>query len=504
MDAPRRLSVQAFWGLASWLLPLAIVFLLAPRLLYLLRPERFGVLMIVLVTPIIASQIDFGIASSAVRRFAAALRQGQVDGPAVLLSYFVVFCVIALLFGAAVALSSGWLADLLGFSALLGVESATELTRWCALWGAVTLATGLPSLVARAAQSFAWLAAVQTLATVVLWVGAVLLIGAEQPLRDIVVLGILVSVLSAALMSFAARSAVRWDGPLSFQLSIPTRDMRFASGMFATQIASAIVYQADRILISSFGSPAIAGAYALCVNLANKPLAAVAAITAFAFPHASGLHSSGARDELSDLLHALDRAVTVLVVPLLLPVLWLAQPFLKLWLGGYGTPDLALAFRVLLIAYAVSTFAIPVGHVLAASGRSGPAATFSWLTATVVVVGIIALVPTYGLLGAVAAILAGMSTSLIFSLVARRALALKKSDERWRFWAGVSLGATTQAGTLFLLEGYVVSWWTLLLVGATGWAAFFLVRVIFKVLTPEEVRLFDQLRRTFSLPFRES
>ena len=501
MNAPRRFSVQAFWGLASWLLPLIIVFLLAPRLLNLLGLERFGILMIVLVTPIVASQIDFGIASSAVRRLSADLRQGQIDGPAVLLSYFVVFCVIALLFGAAVALGSGWLAGTLGFSALLGVESATELTRWCALWGAVTLATGLPSLVARAAQSFAWLTAVQTLATAVLWVGALLLIGAEQPLRDIVVLGIMVSVLSAALMTFAARSAVHWDGPLSFRLSIATRDMRFASGMFATQIASAIVYQADRILISSFGSPAIAGAYALCVNLANKPLAAVAAITAFAFPHASGLHSSGARDELSALLHALDRAVTVLVVPLLLPAIWLAQPFLKLWIGAYATPDLALAFKVLLIAYAVSTFAVPVGHVLAASGRSGPAATFSWLTATVVVVGIIALVPPYGLLGAVAAILAGMSTSLIFSFVARRALALKKSDGRWRFWAGVSIGVATQAGTLLLLAGYVWDWWTLVLAGATGWAAFFVVRAILKMLTAEEIRLFDQLRRILPSPF---
>ena len=107
MNAPRRFSVQAFWGLASWLLPLIIVFLLAPRLLNLLGLERFGILMIVLVTPIVASQIDFGIASSAVRRLSADLRQGQIDGPAVLLSYFVVFCVIALLFGAAVALGSG-------------------------------------------------------------------------------------------------------------------------------------------------------------------------------------------------------------------------------------------------------------------------------------------------------------------------------------------------------------------------------------------------------------
>lgn len=498
MNALGRVSVRAFWGLASWLLPLLVVFLLTPRLLHLLGPERFGILMIVLVTPALATQLDFGIALSAVRRLAADLSQGPVDGPGTLFSYTVVFCVIALLFGTMVASASGWLADTLGFTAVLGVEAARELMRWCAVWGAVSVGTAVPALVARAAQSFAWLTAAQTLATVALWLGALLLIGADHPLRDIVALGMLVTVSSAALMTLSMRRAVRWDTSLSFKVSIRARDMRFASGMFVAQIASAIAYQADRILISSFGSPAIAGAYALCANVANKPLAAVVAITSFAFPHASGLHLGGARDELGALLHSLDRAVAVLVVPLLLPALWLAQPFLKLWLKAFGTPDLALAFQVLLIAFAIPAFAVPVGHVLAASGRSGPAAGFSWLTAGVVVGGIIALVPLYGLLGAVIAILAAMSTSLMFSIFARRALALKKSEGQSRFWIGLSLGVATQALVLFTLARFVLDWWTLVLVGASGWAAFFLVRVIFQMLSTEEVRLLARLRKTIS------
>ena len=189
-------------------------------------------------------------------------------------------------------------------------------------------------------------------------------------------LGIAVSALSAVLLAFAVHRMVRWDSTLSFKVSIPARDIHFAGGMFVAQIASTIAYQADRILISSFGSPAVAGAYALCANVANKPLAAVVAITSFAFPHASGLHLGGARDELGALLHALDRAVAVVVIPLLLPALWLAQPFLTLWLGDYATPELALAFQVLLIAFAIPAFAVPVGHVLAASGRSGPGRSF--------------------------------------------------------------------------------------------------------------------------------
>ena len=54
-------------GPASWVLPLGVVFFVSPKLLHLLGAERFGVLMIALVTPLIASQLDFGITSAAVR-----------------------------------------------------------------------------------------------------------------------------------------------------------------------------------------------------------------------------------------------------------------------------------------------------------------------------------------------------------------------------------------------------------------------------------------------------
>ena len=268
--------------------------------------------------------------------------------------------------------------------------------------------------------------------------------------------------------------------------------------MFVSQIASAIAFQADRILISSFGSPAIAGAYALCANVANKPLAAVVAITSFAYPHAAALHVGGANDQLAALLQALDRAVAVLVIPLLLPALWLAQPFLKLWLGVYGTAELALAFKVLLVAFAIPAFAVPVGHVLAASGnptgrpffladrrthggrnhRTGSGIRSAWRCRRRFV---------------------AMSTSLIFSIVARRALGLGKSAAQSRFWAGIALGVATQALVLLPLTSFVDDWWTSSFGGGTdGWLSF-LVRVIFRMLSPEEIRLLGRLRKV--IPF---
>jgi hypothetical protein len=94
-----------------------------------------------------------------------------------------------------------------------------------------------------------------------------------------------------------------------------------------------------------------------------------------------------------------------------------------------------------------------------------------------------------------------MSTSLVFSIFARRMLALKKLKGLSHFWAGVLLGVATQALLLFVFSRFAADWRTLVLVGASGWVAFFLVRVIFQMLSAEEIRLLNQLRRVSLFPF---
>jgi O-antigen/teichoic acid export membrane protein len=71
----------------------------------------------------------------------------------------------------------------------------------------------------------------------------------------------------------------------------------------------------------------------------------------------------------------------------------LAGPFLKLWLGDFGTPELTATFRILLIAFAFPAFAMPVSNVLVASGVSGLSARFAWLTVVVTLGSMIWLIP---------------------------------------------------------------------------------------------------------------
>jgi O-antigen/teichoic acid export membrane protein len=499
----RRLSVRALWGLASWALPLAVVFAVTPALLRALGPERFGVLMIILVTPLLASQFEFGITSSAVRRIAAMLAAGKVDAGRTLVTLEVALGVIGFLLGAAVWIAAASLGQSLGFAQTLGEPASTELVRWCAVWIAVTMALALPGLLARSAQALGLITAVQTIGAIFLWLSALLLARSGRPLADIVAVGIFLSLMSAATVTFATRRHVDWRGPLRVDPAVLSTDVSFSAGMFASQIAGALVYQFDRILVSAVGSPAIAGAYALCANLANKTLAAVVALTSFAYPYAAGLHAQGDAARLAGLLHALDRAVIAIVSPILLPGLLLAGPFLSLWLGEYGTSELATVFRILWLGFAINAFSVPIGSVLAAHGIAGLAARFAWLTALIVVSAILLLVPLWGARGAAFAMFLGMATSPAFNFVARKALALPSAPGRGRFWFGILCGLAVQMLLLIAARPLVSGWTALLLAGAAAVAVFYLVRAIFGLLSPEEERLLTQIaarRRRAQIP----
>jgi O-antigen/teichoic acid export membrane protein len=490
---PRRLSARAFWGLASWVLPLGVVFVVSPKLLHLLGAERFGVLMIALVTPLVASQLDFGITSAAVRRFAARFQVGQVDAGTTLFTLFTCLLVIGLALGAVVWAAAGPVSATLGFAETLGPVQGPELVKACAVWVALSLASLVPGIVARAAQALILISIVQTLTTLALWVGAWLLIRQGSPLVSIVELGLGLTVIAAAATLLAMRRRVDWSSPLRFAPELLTEDARYSAGMFAAQAAGALVNQGDRMLVAALGSPAMAGLYALCVNIANKTVAAVVAITSFVFPHVAGLQSVGQHDATIGLVHALDRAIAALLVPVLAPGLLLAGTFLRLWLGDFATSELAVAFRILMIAFAILALAVPISNVFVASGKSGMSARYSWLTVAVVFGSMSFTVPRFGLIGAAGAMLLGYSTSLLFAARARRVLGIPPAEHRGRFWLGLAVGCAAQAALVVALRPWISGWLGLLALGLAAWASFYLVRAMIAMLTPEEQDLLQRL-----------
>ena len=68
----------------------------------------------------------------------------------------------------------------------------------------------------------------------------------------------------------AARRMIAWHGPLRFDSDMLVREAQSAAGMFAAQAAGTLVNQGDRMIVAALGSTAMAGLYALCVNIAEQ------------------------------------------------------------------------------------------------------------------------------------------------------------------------------------------------------------------------------------------
>lgn len=495
MPQESRLSGRAFWGLASWALPLVVVFIVSPKLLHALGADRFGVLMIALVTPLIAAQLDFGIASTAVRYIAAASRGGVVDAGETLLSLFAAFFLIGFAYGAVLWICAGAISEVLGFQAALGATEGRALVRACAVWFAFSLWTMLPGVTARAFQCLLLIAVLQTLSTLALWVTAWLLIREGRSVEAVAWLGIGLGIVISAITLASLSRHIDWKQRVRLRLGILKSEVGFSAGMFAAQAANAFSYQGDRLLVSTLASPAVAGLYALCVNVANKTTAAVAAMSGFAFPHAAELLAANRSERIGGLLQSLDRAITVLIVPVVLPALLLAEPFLALWIRDFATQEVVFAFRILVVAFALPAFAVPLSNVLAGVGRSDLLARFAWLTVVVLFVSSALLVPRLGLVGAALAMLCANSTTFLFSRIGRRALQLGPVKGRARFWVGILLGCLVQLAPLLWLTRNAASWAVLLAGGLITWALFYLTRMALRILSPEERDLIERARR---------
>jgi O-antigen/teichoic acid export membrane protein len=337
---------------------------------------------------------------------------------------------------------------------------------------------------------------VQTSMTVALWVGAWALLVNTDSLFLVVTLGIVLTLVAAVTTLWWVRHLIAWRSSWRPRAALLMQDGRFALGMFAAQAAGALVYQGDRLLVAALGTTAMAGLYALSVNITNKTAAAAAAINSFVVPRAASLQSVGSFSATVSLVHSLNRAVAALVVPTLVPALMLAEAFLVLWLGEFASQELAIAFRILIIAFALPAFAMPVSNVLIANGYSGLSARFAWLAVATLFLSMLIFVPQLELIGAAIAMLLANATSLLFAWAAARVLKVPPSPGRARFWAGLALGCAVQAVILIALAPKATSWVMLLLIGAIAWAVPFGVRAIVNSLSLEERQL---LRRVIHM-----
>ncbi len=478
---------SALLGLLAQVGPGLAILVASPLLYGALGAAKFGVLSIVLLTPQLALAIDFGLLQSSVRRYAGLLHTRPADVAATFAAYSVGLAVAGVFLAISLWLAAPALSRQLGFDEAIGEAEARRLIVSCAVWAALALATSAPWALARGAQRFEIVAAVQTLATVGLWAGAALIVMLGQPMRLVVALGTAITLLAALAYLLAMRADLTLHGPLREGWRLLWADRGFFAGSFQIQVASVIVYHLDRVLVALFASPAAAGIYALCVNLANKLLFGISSMIGFVFPRASSLAASGQDDALRNVIRVTTRAVLCLVLPTLAPALLLAGPFFRAWIGDGFESSMEHVFQVLWSGFAVSAVTAPA--TLAWLGARGTrlAALFAWISAATLVALLALLAPGRAELGAAWAAFAALATSALFFGYVLRALRLEGTLVTPRIAVGYLLGVAAQSLVLLVTSSAATGLAGLATVAAVSFGAFFVVRQLTRTLTPEEI-----------------
>ena len=368
----------------------------------------------------------FGIGAAGVRRIASVVAGGTGDLGNILVTLFVLLLAVGLGFGAIIWFGSDAIARWTGISDTVGAEGAVGLIRACGPWFVVSLGLTVPGVAARALQAFQLIAIMQT-ASIVFYLElrvAAHNSGQARRGRDLDGRG----PKRHHLRHHAARNSLEnilERIEISIRSGLFRSDWRFSAGMFASR-------GCGRHRLPGRSHPGLGSGFArhrwpvLAVHERSEQddrrcrclLTALVCSPCGAHQHFRPPKRAGRL-----LLHALDRAIATLLLPLLLPAMFLARSFLELWVGSYATDELTLALRILLVAFAVPAFAVPVSNILAGTGNSALPARFAWLTVFVLpMTSVMLLVPRYGLAGAATAMLLANSTSFLFAIVGHRAL----------------------------------------------------------------------------------
>jgi O-antigen/teichoic acid export membrane protein len=301
---------------------------------------------------------------------------------------------------------------------------------------------------------------------------------------------ILLTALTGLISAWLARSQLPAGLRFKADFRAVRADARYSFGLSLLQLSNVLAFQLDRVIVSALASPAAAGTYALCVGLANKTLFGIASLTSFAFPAVASLRAEGRNADVASLLQVLQRVAIISMAAILVPALFLSAPFLSLWLRTALQPGTIELLQLLWVGYAFAAVGAPATHVITGTGTSRLAATFAWITAFTLLGTMTLLVPSYGLIAAGVANLSAMSTAvLIFLLLVRRSLKVKREPQQARFWGGLLAGTVAQALLLIAITPYITNWGRFMLAGGASLAVFIIARLVTNTITDEERRL---------------
>lgn len=488
-------------NLSAQVLPFLTFLVATPLVVAGLGGEDYGRLVIFSLFPQILTQFDLGIATSAVRLLSQSISKGGLSETKTALLRILGAGLIA---GAVLAGVFYFTRDLTG--SLVGIavpadilKSSIDLEFACVALTALIGFANIPfSAYLRSVGHLRFVAINQSAAGILFWAASILITQNGGRVAHILAGGTVLAATSLLIQAAAALRHLnheqRYSAPIPPHKKTPPWREFVDFAAFSAQLTSLVTYHADKMLISAFVSPAAAGAYSICANVAGKLLVFASAISAYSFPHAARLHAEDASPVLRQLQETGSITVVTATVFLAVPAFALSEAFLQLWLGTAFAHEYAAVLRLLLVGYALASFSTISSSIAYAIGRSDLCAKFSALGGILTLSSCFLLVRPYGAIGAASAALIGMSQAVLFSWVVSGIIE-QPMARYWAFHRRIGFVGASVSLPMLVAERWVQSWGSIVTVGALGVVGCISLWMALRYLSPAQAETVGQLQK---------
>ena len=484
-------------NIVAAIVPLLSFILATPFLLRDLGKAEYGAIIFAQAATAFLLGLDFGLGASGIKAYRDELeRTGRVLG--VQGELFSAYLGIGTFYGLAMFIFAPEIVALFVSDQAVPTNDAVWFVRLIGLCMPFVFAGASLSVLPRALEQFPKLSLVQATYASLIWVGAVAVSWIGGGLVGVQLSILVLSVCLCLAYMFWNK---RLNGALILrpQLSFPLlrRYASFGRYAFVGQASSAITYQADKLIVSHFLGPAGAAMYGAVWNIASKVVTAGGLVTSFLFPRVSSLSAQQNVDEIKSLYKRSARFTILLIFPLLVPAVAVAPDLLRVWLPAYSSVDLAVSAQLLIGAYFVAVVSIVPSHFYAGSGNTQLGAYFAMFGALSLILGMMVLVPSFGLLGAAISVFLAMLQAIVFAGLVEKRLGFGWFGVHKAFAWQFVLVVAAQLTIYIAIDAALRGAWGWIAAGVASWALFYVVWFSSPFASVEDRAM---LKRVFRLP----
>ncbi|HXF04839.1 MAG TPA: oligosaccharide flippase family protein [Blastocatellia bacterium] len=299
--------------------------------------------------------------------------------------------------------------------------------------------------------------------------GQVILLALGFSLREIVIFNVVMAWVGLGVFALVSKRLLprmafvpRWDRPTLARL------LRFSGFKALSLISGHLVFQTDRLLIALFLPIAQVTYYAIPQAVAQRMLSLIPNITTALFPAVSEYQSE--TETLRDLYLRGAKSILLLVLPLTLVLVVMADKILVLWMGPDVAAHSEMALRLLAFGFFLASFSALPCVVAEGVGRPELPALFATLSAVLNLGFALLLIPRWGINGAALSLIlnAAIQVPLFLAQVNRKIVGIRPGEYISRILLRPLLAAGPPTAFLVVAAPEATTWLRLALILLAG------------------------------------